>query len=441
MPARTIYFLGIGGIGMSALARYYHVQGWQVSGYDKTPSPLTDELIAEGITVVFTEDVEHIPEAEIYVYTPAVPSSHPAFKWVESSGGNWIKRSQLLELVTQGKKTIAIAGTHGKTTTTSIVAHLLHQTSANVSAFVGGVMAGYNSNLIATADPEYVIVEADEYDRSFLRLNPSIAVITSLDPDHLDIYGTFEAMKADYRTFAGRSDLLIVHESISHEFDHTNKIVYGVNPKSDGVLSNVGYSNGLFQFELERQAYQCQLPGLHNALNASAAILVASNLGVSPSRLADALSEFKGVRRRFERVVDKGHVQLIDDYAHHPKEIEAAIQTARMMFENAEIGVVFQPHLYSRTKDFEDEFASSLSLADKVVLMPIYPARELPIDGVSSANLLKKLTLKTKVLAPKTEVVNAVLSLAADVVLVLGAGDIDRLVQPIATALIEKEDA
>jgi len=441
MPARTIYFLGIGGIGMSALARYYHVQGWQVSGYDKTPSPLTDELIAEGITVVFTEDVEHIPEAEIYVYTPAVPSSHPAFKWVESSGGNWIKRSQLLELVTQGKKTIAIAGTHGKTTTTSIVAHLLHQTSANVSAFVGGVMAGYNSNLIATADPEYVIVEADEYDRSFLRLNPSIAVITSLDPDHLDIYGTFEAMKADYRTFAGRSDLLIVHESISHEFDHTNKIVYGVNPKSDGVLSNVGYSNGLFQFELERQAYQCQLPGLHNALNASAAILVASNLGVSPSRLADALSEFKGVRRRFERVVDKGHVQLIDDYAHHPKEIEAAIQTARMMFENAEIGVVFQPHLYSRTKDFEDEFASILSLADKVVLMPIYPARELPIDGVSSANLLKKLTLKTKVLAPKTEVVNAVLSLAADVVLVLGAGDIDRLVQPIATALIEKEDA
>lgn len=434
--AHTVYMLGIGGIGMSALARFFHRQGMQVSGYDKTPSSLTDELEQEGIPVHFDEQTSIIPAEALYVFTPAVPADHPAFEFVRSQGGRWYKRSEVLEEVTRNHKTIAIAGTHGKTTTTAITAHILHQVGGNCSAFVGGVMTGYGSNLIAADDPKYIVVEADEYDRSFLKLHPNIAVVTSLDPDHLDIYGSFEEMKNDYRSFAANAELLIVNEHIASDFDHKNKVIYGKGPEADHRFYNVRVEQGDFLFSFdELHDLHLSLPGAHNVENASAALSVSKALGINEKEVATALASFAGVKRRFERVYSSEEKVLIDDYAHHPEEIKAAIDAARQLFPGKKLAVVFQPHLYSRTRDLEEGFARSLSMADEVILMPIYPARERPIDGVSSANLLKKLTLKTKRLVEKSDLVLAVLSLTAEVILMLGAGDIDRFVDPIAKAI------
>ncbi|NQV52032.1 MAG: UDP-N-acetylmuramate--L-alanine ligase [Flavobacteriales bacterium] len=432
---KTIYMLGIGGIGMSALARFFHRQGVNVSGYDKTPSVLTDELIQEGIPVHFEESIYDIPKGALYVYTPAIPSDHRAFEYVKHQGGTWYKRSEVLEEVTRNTKTIAIAGTHGKTTTTAITAHLLHTVAGNCSAFVGGVMTGYGSNLIAADDPMHIVVEADEYDRSFLRLHPNIAVITSLDPDHLDVYGSFEEMKKDYRAFAARAELLIVNEKVATEFEHSNKVVYGKQEGADHRFFDVRVENGSFVFSFDQQQnLHLALPGAHNVENASAALSVTAALRLEEGEVAEALSSFAGVKRRFERVYSSDHKVVIDDYAHHPEEIKAAIDAARQLYPTKKLAVVFQPHLFSRTRDLEDGFASSLSLADEVILIPIYPARERPIEGVSSAHLLKKLTLKTKQLVEKSDLVLAVLSLSAEVVLILGAGDIDRFVDPIAKA-------
>jgi len=430
-----IYMLGIGGIGMSALARYFHRQGIEVSGYDKTPSPLTDELQKEGMPVHFDERVDHIPENALYVYTPAIPKEHPAFEFVRSRGDHWYKRSEVLEAITKERRTIAIAGTHGKTTTTALTAHLLHQLRGDCSAFVGGIMSGYDSNLIASEDPSYIVVEADEYDRSFLRLHSNIAVVTSLDPDHLDIYGTFDEMKADYRSFAASAETLIVHEKVAAEFDHPNKLTYGEGGALDHSYSEVQVKNGAFTFQFDDSyPMTLPLPGRHNVQNATAALSVCSVLGLDLVSAATKLSEFQGVKRRFERVYKSPSKVVIDDYAHHPAEIEAAIQAARELFPNNKVAVVFQPHLYSRTRDLEDDFALSLSKADEVILIPIYPARELPIEGVSSAHLLNRLTLKTKQLVEKSALVNAVSSLSAETVLILGAGDIDRLVDSIVEA-------
>jgi UDP-N-acetylmuramate--alanine ligase len=428
-----VYMLGIGGIGMSALARYFKKRGAVVSGYDKTPSPLTEALSEEGIQVYHDEETEAIPSEALFVYTPAIPKEHPAFDYVRSSGGIWLKRSEVLELITAQTHTIAIAGTHGKTTTTAITAHVLHTARGQVSAFVGGIMSGYESNLIAAENPEVVVVEADEYDRSFLRLHPDLAIITSLDPDHLDIYGTFEEMKKDYRSFAASARKLIVHERVAHEFEHPDKTVYGT--RGDVSYGDVSVDQGAFCFSVNRDGgYRLSLPGRHNVENATAAIAVSMELGLDAKSIKAAIASFAGVKRRFERVFQSSSKVIIDDYAHHPAEIKAAIQAARELYPERTIAVVFQPHLYSRTRDLEDGFVESLSEADEVVLMPIYAARELPIDGVSSANLLKKLPLKTKHLVEKTDLILAVLSLSADVVLILGAGDIDRFVQPIAEA-------
>jgi UDP-N-acetylmuramate--alanine ligase len=433
-----VYFLGVGGIGMSALARYFKAKGAEVFGYDKTPSPLTDALIAEGIKVMFDQDASSVPEADLYVFTPAIPKTHPAFNYVVKSGGVWFKRSEVLQEITEQTLTVAVAGTHGKTTTTAMLAYLLHQTRGDVAAFVGGVMTNYQSNLISCENPTLTVVEADEYDRSFLRLAPEIAVITSLDPDHLDIYGTFESMKDDYRTFASRAKTLIVHESVSSEFDHPVKLVYGFGDSCDFKISNIHVVDGKFVFQLnEIEGLQSQLAGKHNVENASAAMAVCLTLGVDA---ASVLASFKGVKRRFERVLELPNKVVIDDYAHHPKEIEAAINAAKTLYEGKKVAVVFQPHLFSRTQDLEEGFIESLSLADEVVLLPIYPAREEPIPGVTSANLLNRLQLKTKHLVEKSQLLNTVLSLTADVVLMLGAGDIDRLVQPLVNELSQTKN-
>jgi UDP-N-acetylmuramate--alanine ligase len=433
-----VYFLGVGGIGMSALARYFKAKGAEVFGYDKTPSPLTDALIAEGIKVMFDQDASSVPEADLYVFTPAIPKTHPAFNYVVKSGGVWFKRSEVLQEITEQTLTVAVAGTHGKTTTTAMLAYLLHQTRGDVAAFVGGVMTNYQSNLISCENPTLTVVEADEYDRSFLRLAPEIAVITSLDPDHLDIYGTFESMKDDYRTFASRAKTLIVHESVSSEFDHPVKLVYGFGDSCDFKISNIHVVDGKFGFQLnEIEGLQSQLAGKHNVENASAAMAVCLTLGVDA---ASVLASFKGVKRRFERVLELPNKVVIDDYAHHPKEIEAAINAAKTLYKGKKVAVVFQPHLFSRTQDLEEGFIESLSLADEVVLLPIYPAREEPIPGVTSANLLNRLQLKTKHLVEKSQLLNTVLSLTADVVLMLGAGDIDRLVQPLVNELSQTKN-
>lgn len=428
-----VYFLGIGGIGMSALARYFKARGAEVFGYDKTPSPLTDALIEEGIQVFFDYDLSLTADADLHVFTPAIPKSHPAFEHVVQNGGTWYKRSEVLQKITEQTQTVAVAGTHGKTTTTAILAHLLHESRGDIAAFVGGVMTNYQTNLISCENPTITVVEADEYDRSFLKLAPEIAVITSLDPDHLDIYGTFESMKDDYRTFASRAKTLIVHESIAKEFEHENMFVYGFEDSCDYKISGIQVTEGRFVFQLnELQGLQSQLAGKHNVENASAAMAVCLTLGVDA---ADALATFRGVKRRFERVFETNEKVVVDDYAHHPKEIEAAINAAKTLYKGKKVAVVFQPHLYSRTQDLEEGFIESLSRADEVVLLPIYAAREEPIPGVSSANLLNKLPLKTKHLVEKSHLLNTVLSLTADVVLMLGAGDIDRLVQPLVNEL------
>jgi UDP-N-acetylmuramate--alanine ligase len=437
---KSVYFLGIGGIGMSAIARYFKANGASVSGYDKTPSDLTDELIQEGIEVGFSEQLN--PKdlvADLYVFTPAIPKNHPAFAVIEAAGRTWYKRSQVLEWITAQKTTIAVSGTHGKTTTSAFLTHILNHCLGTISGFVGGVMTNYNSNLIAKDDSTHIVVEADEYDRSFLRLHPQTAIITSLDPDHLDIYGTFEAMKEDYKTFASSAEKLVLHHSLTSVINHPNTLTYGLSDKARFRAKMIGVENGCFVFDafddqIKVGQFKSKLPGRHNVENALAAIVVAHYSGCKSSDIQDAVSSFKGVHRRFERVLERGNLVLIDDYAHHPKEIEAVINAAREPYPNRQLTVIFQPHLYSRTRDLLDDFVHSLNRADQVVLLPIYPAREEPITGVSSANLLNKLTLKTKLLVEKSDLVNAVLSLSPEIVLMLGAGDIDRLVKPLANA-------
>ena len=437
---KRVYFLGIGGIGMSSLARYFKKQGAQVSGYDKTPSSLTEELVKEGILVHCNESIEQIDTtADLYVYTPAIPKTHQAFAAVTNQGGEWYKRSQVLQWITEQAKTIAISGTHGKTTTSAFLTHIMHQVQGNISGFVGGVMTNYDSNLIASDNSEFIVVEADEYDKSFLRLKPEIAVVTSLDPDHLDIYGTFDQMKADYRTFAKSAEKLLVHQRLLNEFP--GSITYSCDDvKADYFADNISVHESLFHFNVTHKSevigrFESQLPGKHNVENALAAISIAHIIGLDMNLVVKAIASFRGVHRRFERVFESARVRLVDDYAHHPIEINAAISAARDLYPDTNITVVFQPHLFTRTRDLEDDFVESLNQADQVILLPIYPAREEPIDGVSSENLLNKLSLKTKLLVEKTDVSKAVLSLSSETVLVLGAGDIDRCVDSLARTL------
>ncbi len=437
---KRVYFLGIGGIGMSALARYFKKQGAQVSGYDKTPSNLTQRIEAEGISIHFDESIDHIDlVADLYVYTPAIPLTHPAFDTVKNNGGNWFKRSQVLQWITEQSKTLAITGTHGKTTTSAYLCHIMHQVHGKTTGFVGGVMNNYDSNLITANNSQYTVVEADEYDKSFLCLSPDIAVITSLDPDHLDIYGTFDQMKIDYQTFAAWANQLLVHKRLSADFRKAKTYSCDDNG-ADYVANNIRVQDSLFYFEVKYRRkllgkFNTQLPGRHNVENALAAISVAHFLGLNMDLVVQAVASFRGVSRRFDRVYESASVRLVDDYAHHPIEIDAAISAARDLYPKTKITVLFQPHLFSRTRDLEDDFVKSLDKADEVILLPIYPAREEPIEGVSSDNLLKKLSLKTKLLVQKTNLSKAVISLSPETVLALGAGDIDRCVNPLAKAL------
>ncbi|MFV0305476.1 MAG: UDP-N-acetylmuramate--L-alanine ligase [Moheibacter sp.] len=436
------YFIGAGGIGMSALARYFNANEKQVLGYDKTPTELTNQLEQEGIILHFEDSVAHIPnhlttENTLVVYTPAVPQSHSEYQYFLEHGYCIMKRSEVLGEITKNSYGIAVAGTHGKTTTSSILGHILYKSGLESTAFLGGVLENYNSNIIIGGN-KFTVSEADEFDRSFLRLSPKIAIITSMDADHLDIYGDNATFEQTFIEFSKKvTDKLFVRQGLPIE----NASTYGVESGADFDAVNVRIREGIYHFDLNTPEgiitdFELKLPGIHNVENATSAIAVALYLGVSENKIKLVLKEFLGVKRRFNRW-DINEKVYIDDYAHHPTELNAVIQSVKAMFPGKKVLGVFQPHLYSRTKDFEVGFAESLSRFDELILLDIYPARELPIEGVTSEVLLEKIKLENKEVSTLANALNQIKSKEFDVLVTVGAGNIDTLVKPIKNWLDE----
>ena len=447
-----LYFLGIGGIGMSALARYFKAKGFEVAGYDKTPSPLTRRLETEGISIHYVDDPSLIPEnIEFVVLTPAIPSSSLELSYLKDKGVRIMKRAEVLGMLSEQHQALAIAGTHGKTTTTALVTHILMTAGKKLSAFIGGIARNIDSNVVIGEEKDdLVVMEADEFDHSFLKLSPYVSIVTSIDADHLDIYGDYQHLVESFNEFVNKTDdegLVIYHSNLPIK---TNKkhITYGLD-NADVIASNICVISGETCFDLTVQAdrtveankslrylrdlraLKMSLYGTHNVQNALAAIIMCSYLGVSEEAIREGLATFKGVQRRFDiRVKNAKHI-YVDDYAHHPEEIKAALTAARHAYPGKELTVVFQPHLFTRTRDFMDGFAESLSLADRVILLDIYPARELPIPGVTSAALLEKITAKEKMLCSKEELLNKIKDINPELIMTVGAGDIDRFVPQI----------
>jgi UDP-N-acetylmuramate--alanine ligase len=455
----TIYFLGIGGIGMSALARWFMKSGLKVSGYDRTSTVLTIELEHEGMAIHFNDDVNAIPqevrtnrEQTLVIFTPAIPKDHTEYNYLKDNGYTILKRSEVLGLITKSYRTIGVAGTHGKTTTSSMLAHILKFAKKKMVAFLGGITTNYESNLIMEGEvgaDTIVVVEADEFDRSFLRLFPETAVITSADPDHLDIYGDHDSMIVSFREYVKQikqNGSLIIHESIADRLasdaTHITKSIYSMS-RGQFFAGNITAHSGFFEFDLcgfgpTNERIRLGVPGFHNVENAVAASIAAHQYGVSIAQIKAALESFKGVKRRFEFVVKGQKTMYVDDYAHHPTEIEAFLRSMKSMYPRRKLTVVFQPHLYTRTRDFAEGFASSLSIADELVLMDIYPARELPIPGVDSDMIFKNVTSKVKIRCGKADLMQKLEALDIDVIATIGAGDIDTFVKPIKEMLSRK---
>lgn len=458
-----IYFLGIGGIGMSALARYFHAMGKQVAGYDKTPTKLTAELIDEGMDIHFEDDVNKIAAAfkstdkkenVLIVYTPAVPKDHSEYVYFLANGFSIQKRSEVLGIIARASFTVGVAGTHGKTTTSSLTAHILKTAQLDPSAFLGGITQNYNTNLLlseklkhsSTAEKSLLVVEADEYDRSFLTLFPEIGVITSVDADHLDIYGDEKHVLASYSLYAKQvKNTLIVKNTVASKIHvEIKKVTYSIIDASATYFAqNVRISNGAYHYDIVTPhatflSVTLGLPGLHNVENSIAAVAVAVELGVTEKYIREALASFKGVRRRFDYHIKTNELVFIDDYAHHPAELKAAISSVKELYPHKKITGVFQPHLYSRTRDFADDFATSLDLLDECILLDIYPARELPIAGVDSNLLLSKMQSTKKSTCSKTELINEIANRDIEVLITMGAGDIDTLLVPLKDELMKR---
>jgi UDP-N-acetylmuramate--alanine ligase len=448
---KIVYLLGIGGIGMSALARYFNLFGMQVSGYDKTPTSLTRQLQEEGISVHFEDTPEQLPailresgvaENVLVIYTPAIPKNHVQFNLLKDKGYRMYKRSEVLGIITQNTSSIAVAGTHGKTTTSTMIAHVIKHSGKEVSAFLGGISGNYNTNLLLDQNAELTVIEADEYDRSFLRLFPYIGVITSMDADHLDIYGTAEEMIRCYQEFAGQvkeSGILVYKHGLPINYSKKH-FTYGFHEEADYRAINVQIIDGDYCFDLETpkgnvKGLKVGLPGRHNVENAVATYAACDILGIGAEKIKEGLVTYRGVKRRFEYIIKTADLVLVDDYAHHPAELTACINSIREMYPGKKILGIFQPHLFSRTRDFADEFAASLDLLDEAVLLDIYPARELPIEGVTAQMLLDKMKKPGKLIG-KEELTDYVKSRNAGVVVTLGAGDIDKMVEPIKNALL-----
>ena len=432
----TIYFLGIGGIGMSALARYYHSQGYIVAGYDRTPSPLTKQLENEGMAIHYEDNPNQLPALiDFVVYTPAVPHDLNEFEALRRRKLPIMKRSEALGKVSEGHFTIAVAGTHGKTTTTAMVAHILNHCGINTTAFIGGIANNFNSNLLLCKNDKHVIVvEADEFDRSFLHLHPDVSIINSIDADHLDIYGDRQHLVQSFNDFAHLTERnVIVKEGL--EVDVQNRTSFGFEEGNDYWIDKMGSNDGTTMFGIvgEGRDFIVTLPmaGNHNMLNATAAFIAARKVGIAGDDIAEALSLFKGVKRRFDIRVNNEKHCYIDDYAHHPEEIKSCLMAVRESFPRKHITLVFQPHLFSRTRDFMEGFAEVLALADELILMDIYPARELPIEGITSTALLNKVHIDNKKLIAKSELISLIDNEKPELLITMGAGDIDRFVEPL----------
>jgi UDP-N-acetylmuramate--alanine ligase len=456
---KLYYFLGAGGIGMSALVRYFNHYGKTVHGYDKTETELTKQLQEEGALLHFHEDEAAVKqllsrykkEEVLVVYTPAVPKDHAEFVYLQNNGYNLQKRAWVLGEITKQFRTIAIAGTHGKTTTTTLVAHILKTAGINCFAFLGGISQNYKTNLLlgdASDKNAFVVVEADEYDRSFLTLHPFITVITSVDADHLDIYGDTNAMHQTYTQFAAqvqKEGFLIVKKSVDNDLRLNNKrLIYSLNLGTEYSADSIEIVDGEFCYDINSPIEPVKqvaigLPGLHNVENSIAAVAVAQQLGIKGDVINKALRSFKGVKRRFDYRVKSKSLVYIDDYAHHPEELRAAITAAKQLYPDKKVTGIFQPHLFTRTRDFADGFAESLDLLDVCVLLEIYPAREQPIEGVNSQMLLDKMNCREKFLVKKEKVLEFLKTHPPQVVMTLGAGDIDSLIEPIEQLLNEKQ--
>jgi UDP-N-acetylmuramate--alanine ligase len=441
----NVYFIGIGGIGMSALARYFQTLGKNVQGYDKTPSTLTGELTESGIKIHFEDDINQIPkdfyvENTLVVITPAVPISHSEWNYFLERNFHVKKRAEVLGIITKDTFCFAVAGTHGKTTTSSILGHILYESGADVTSFLGGIVENYNSNLIGNGKT-VTVVEADEFDRSFLHLHPDLACITSMDADHLDIYGDSTAIEASFTEFAGKigekENLFIAKGLPLHGMD------VAIDEAADYKAYNIRIENGNYVFDVKTPSeiienIQFGLPGRHNLMNAVMALAMARKFGTPTVSIVKALSSFTGVKRRFSYKIKTEDLVYIDDYAHHPTEIDAVFQAVSELYPDKKVLAIFQPHLFSRTRDFIDGFAESLSRFGQIILLDIYPARELPIEGVNSDWLLEKMTNPNKKLVSKEMLIPEILNAKADVIVTIGAGDIGEMVESIKMALHEK---
>jgi UDP-N-acetylmuramate--alanine ligase len=444
---RNVYFLGIGGIGMSALARYFHATGRGVAGYDRTPTPLTRQLSAEGIAVHYSDDPLLVPVSfrsagdTLVVLTPAVPADHAELAWFRKNGFGIHKRSEILGLIARHKKTIAVAGTHGKTTVSTMIAHIMSQSESGCSAFLGGISKNFNSNLVLNMESDWLVAEADEFDRSFLQLQPYAAIVTSMDPDHLDIYGNAESMREAFSQFItqiNRQGILLmkkglpVNRSIAPEHIYS----YALNEEADFRAENIRLENRKYFFDLSGPGIAIRdisliHPGKVNVENAVAASSMAALLGTGNDVIRKALETFSGIQRRFDYHINTNTKVYIDDYAHHPKELEATITSVRELYPGKKITGIFQPHLYSRTRDLADDFAKSLGLLDQLILLDIYPARELPIEGVNAGLIFNKVRLAEKIMCSRDQLLNRLGEMDIQVLITLGAGDIDTLVDPI----------
>jgi UDP-N-acetylmuramate--alanine ligase len=442
----NVYFIGIGGIGMSALARYFKAIGKNVSGYDKTPSMLTGELIESGIDIHFEDKIDWIPkdfyvENTLVIITPAVPKAHSQWNFFLERNYNVKKRAEVLGIITKDTFCFAVAGTHGKTTTSSILGHILYESGADVTAFIGGIVENYDSNLIGLGKT-ITVVEADEFDRSFLHLHPDIACVTSMDADHLDIYGTSDAIEASFVEFANKVEdkakLFITNEL------PLDGVVCAVNEEAKFKAFNIRIEDSSYVFDVQTPSeiikdIRFGLPGKHNLMNALMAMAMAKTYGTPTDAIVKALATFRGIRRRFSYQIKTENLVYIDDYAHHPTEINAVHQAVTELYPNQKVLAIFQPHLFSRTRDFADDFAKSLSAFDEVILMEIYPARELPMQGITSQWLMDKMTNDNKKLVSREDdLIPAILESDATIIVTIGAGDLGEMVPEIKSALVKK---
>jgi len=451
---KNVYFIGIGGIGMSALARFFNSKGIKVSGYDRTETTLTKQLEAEGISVHYAENMDLISKnADLVVYTPAIPENHQELLFYRQNGYTIMKRSDVLQMITKSSFNICIAGTHGKTTITTMIAHLLRDSGYGCNAFLGGVSVNYGTNFWSS-DKNVCVIEADEYDRRFLKLSPDVAVVSAMDPDHLDIYGNAEAMEQafiDFSTKLRPGGLLVSKFGLKRARDLKagNHLSYSLqNESADAYAENITMKNGNYKFDVIVKANKIEslvlhMGGMHNVENAVAAITVASSLEIETDRIKDAVQSFKGVKRRFEYIIKNERIVFIDDYAHHPEELRALIHGAKTLFREKKCTIVFQPHLYTRTRDLASGFAEVLDMADEIILLPIYPARELPIEGVGSEMILNKMKNENKLVMTKEELMSWIGNKYlrninkefGEVLVTAGAGDIDMMVEPIQEIL------